>query len=58
MTKNMLQMKKQGKKSQDLINEKEIGNIYLIIVKKFQNIENRMEKIQEKFNTFTKAQKE
>ena len=48
-------MKKQGKKSQDLINEKEIGNIYLIIVKKFQNIGNRMEKIQEKFNTFTKA---
>ena len=48
-------MKKQGKKSPDLINEKEIGNIYLIRVKKFQNIGNRMEKIQEKFNTFTKA---
>ena len=46
----MLQMKEQGKKLKGQINEEEIGNLSeqelrAIIVTKFQNIENRMEKI-------------
>ena len=51
----MLQMKEQGKKLKGQINEEEIGNLSeqelrAIIVTKFQNIENRMEKMQEMFN--------
>ena len=55
MTKNMLQMKKQGKNLQDQINEGEIGNLpekefRVMIVKTIQNLGNRMMKIQEMFN--------
>ena len=60
--KNVLQMKEQGKKLQDLINEEEIGNLFekefRIMIKKFQNIENRMEKMQETFNIFNKGLEE
>lgn len=52
MTKNMLQM----------IHEKEIGNLSenefrVMIGKMFQNLENRMEKMQETFNKDLKEQK-
>ena len=59
MTKNMSQMKEQGKNVEDQINEQEIGNLpkkefRVMIVKVNQNLGNRMEartkKIQEKFN--------
>ena len=55
----MLQMKEQGEKLKDQINEEEIGNLSkqglrAIIVMEFQNIENRMVKIQEIFHTFSK----
>ena len=48
MTKNTLQMKNQGEKLQDQINEEGIGNlpekeIRVMIVKIFKNIENRRE---------------
>ena len=63
MTKNRLQMKNQGEKLQDQINEEGIGNlsekeIRVMIVKMFKNIENRIEKIQEIFNIFNKNIKE
>ena len=53
-TKNMLQMKEQGKNQQDQINEDEISNLpekklRAMIVKMIQNLRNRMEKIQETF---------
>ena len=56
---NMLQMKEQGKNLQDQINEEELGNpsekeCRVMIVKNFQNIENRIDKMQEMFNTFNK----
>ena len=45
----MLQMKEQDKKLQDLTNEEETGNLFekefRIMIKKFQNIKNRMEKM-------------
>ena len=51
MTKNMLEM----------INEKEIGNLFenefRVIGKMFQNLENRMEKMQETFDKNLKEQK-
>ena len=52
-------MKKEGKNSQNQINEEEIGKLYekefrVMIVKMIQNLENRMEKIQESVNTFSK----
>ena len=59
MTKNVLQMKEQGKKLQDKINEGKKGNLpekefRVMIVKMIQNLGNRMEawieKIQEMFN--------
>ena len=48
-------MKEQGKNLQDQINEDEIGNLpekefRVMIVKMIQNLGNRMEKIQERFN--------
>ena len=48
-----------GKKLKDQINEEEIGNLSekefrVMIVKNFQNIENRVEKMQETFKTFNK----
>ena len=51
----MLQIKEQGKNLQDQINEDKIGNLpgkefRVMIVKMFQNLRNRMEKIQETFN--------
>ena len=53
----MIQTKAPGKKLQDQINGKEIGNLSekgfrVMIVKEFQNIEYRMEKMQE---TLTKT---
>ena len=52
-------MKKEGKNSQNQINEEEIGKLYekefrVMIVKMIQNLENRMEKMQESVNTFSK----
>ena len=52
-------MKEQGRNSQDQINEEEIGKIpekkfRVIIVKMFQSVENRMEKMQESNNTISK----
>ena len=49
-------MKKQGRNSQDQINEEEISNLLerefiILIVKMLQRLENRMEKMQEAFNT-------
>ena len=48
-------MKEQGKSPPDQINEEEIGNLpekqfRVMTVKMIQNLGNRMEKIQEKFN--------
>ena len=50
------QMKEQGRNSQDQINEEEISNLpekelRVTIVKMIRRLENRMEKIQEAFNT-------
>ena len=55
MTKNMSQMKEQGKNLQDQINEDKIGNLHekefrVMIVKMIQDLGNRMDKIQETFN--------
>ena len=55
----MAEMKEQGRNSQDQINEEEIGKIpekkfRVIIVKMFQSVENRMEKMQESNNTISK----
>ena len=52
---NTQQMKEQGKKPPDQTNEEEIGSLpekefRIMIVKMIQNLGNRMEKIQEKFN--------
>ena len=48
-------MKKQGKKQPDQTNEEEMGSLpekefRVMIVKRIQNLGNRMEKIQETFN--------
>ena len=50
------QMKEQGRNSQDQINEEEKSNLpekelRVTIVKMIRRLENRMEKIQEAFNT-------
>ena len=52
---NTQQMKEQGKNPPDLTNEEEIGSLpekqfRIIIIKMIQNLENRMQKIQETFN--------
>ena len=52
---NTQQMKEQGKNPQDQTNEEEIGSLpekefRVMIVKMIQNLENRMEKLQETFN--------
>ena len=52
----MTQMKEQGRNSQDQINKKKISNLperefRIMIVKMLQRLENRMEKMQEAFNT-------
>ena len=54
--KRQRKLKEQGKNSQDQINEEEISNLLerefiILIVKMLQRLENRMEKIQEAFNT-------
>ena len=59
----MVQMKEQGKNSQDQTNKKEMGKLFekqfkVTIVKTIQNLENRMEKMQESINTFNKDLKE
>ena len=51
----MQQMKEQGKNPPDQTNEEEIGSLperefRVMIVKMIQNLGNRMEKIQERFN--------
>ena len=53
---NTAQMRKQGRNSQDQINEEEISNLLerefrIMIAKMLQTLENRMEKMQEAFNT-------
>ena len=53
---NTAQMKKQGRNSQDQINEEEISNLperefRIMIAKIVQGLENRMEKVQDTFNT-------
>ena len=53
---NTAQMKEQSRNSQDQINEEEISNLperefRIMIVKMLQRLENRMEKMQEAFNT-------
>ena len=60
---NTQQMKEQGKNLPDLINEEEIGSLpekefRIMIVKVIQNLGNRMEKIQEKFNKDLERTKE
>ena len=52
---NTQQTKEQGKNPPDQINEEEIGRLPekefgVIMVKMIQNLENKMEKIQETFN--------
>ena len=53
---NTAQMRKQGRNSQDQINEEEISNLperefRIMMAKMLQILENRMEKMQEAFNT-------
>ena len=53
---NTVQIKEQGRNSQDQINEEEISNLPLrefriMIVKLLQRLEYRLEKMQEAFNT-------
>ena len=63
---NTTQMKEQGRNSRDQINEEEISNLperefRIMIAKMLQRFENRMEKMQEAFNTvntITKDMKE
>ena len=52
-------MKEQGRNSQVQINKEEMGKLSekefrVMIVKMIQNLENRMEKMQESINTFNK----
>ena len=58
--KRQRKLKEQGKNSQDQINEEETGKLpekefRVTIAKMDQNLENRMEKIQESINTLTKT---
>ena len=55
-------MKEQGRNSQDRINEEEISKLLerefiILIAKMLQTLENRMEKMQEAFNTVNTATK-
>ena len=59
----MAQMKKEGRNSQDQINEEEISNLperefIIMIVKMLQRLENRMDKMQEAFNTVNSITKD
>ena len=56
---NIVQMKEQARNTQDRINKEEIGKLpekefRVLIVNMIQNLENRMEKMQESINTFNK----
>ena len=56
-------MKEQGKSPQDQINEEEIGKLSekefrVMIVKAFQNLKNRMEKMQESFHIYNEDREE
>ena len=56
---NFVQMKEQGKNSQNPINEEKTGKLpekefRVMLVKMIQNLKNRMEKMQESINTFNK----
>ena len=56
---NIVQMKEQARNTQDRINKEEIGKLpekefRVLIVKMIQNLENRMEKMQESINIFNK----
>ena len=58
-----MQMKEQGKNPQDQINEEEIGKLSekefrVMIVKAFQNLKNRMEKMQESFHIYNEDREE
>ena len=60
---NTAQIKEQGRNSQDQINKEQISNLperefRIMIVKMLQRLENRMEKMQEAFNTVTKITKD
>ena len=53
---NTAQMKQQGRNTQDQLNKEEISNLperefRIMILKMLQRLENRMEKMQEAFNT-------
>ena len=59
---NTTQMKEQGRNSRDQINEEEISNLperefRIMIAKMLQRFENRMEKMQEAFNTVNRITK-
>ena len=54
-----MQMKEQARNTQDRINKEEIGKLpekefRVLIVNMIQNLENRMEKMQESINIFNK----
>ena len=56
---NIVQMKEQARNTQDRINKEEIGKLpekefRVLIVNMIQNLENRMEKMQESINIFNK----
>jgi len=56
-------MKQQGRKSEDSINKEEISNLperefIIMIVKMLQRLENRMDKMQEAFNTVNSITKD
>ena len=60
---NIDQMKEQGKYSQDQISEEKISKLpekafRIMIVRMIQNLEHRMEKMQESINTFNKYPEE
>ena len=60
---NTAQIKEQGGKSQNQTNEEEISNLSerdfrIVIVKLLQKLENRMEKMQETFNTVSTITKD
>ena len=56
---NIVQMKEQARNTQDQINKEEIGKLpekefRVLIVNMIQNLESRMEKMQESINIFNK----
>ena len=57
---NIVQMKEQGKNSQDQINEEEIDKLSEkeFRIKMIQNLKNRMDKIQESFHIYNEDREE